>query len=113
MDAINYPAWLPDFLKLYNVPQRPSITVALRWYVKGLADPAQAPTYSQVRRALRQYEAEVGELRGRRPSCLLQHASDETSTAYCPICKQIVSGASNDQRQEVCQRRAGSLCGSQ
>ncbi|MDW7643410.1 MAG: Mu transposase C-terminal domain-containing protein [Desulfuromonadales bacterium] len=49
------PAWAPAFLKLYRVPQKPSINHALEDLAAMLPEGATLPSESQVRRFLKKY----------------------------------------------------------
>lgn len=47
------PAWFDDWLRFYAKPTKPCLSEALNEYTKTLPDPAAAPNYDQVRRALK------------------------------------------------------------
>ncbi len=53
-DALNASRyeWAPGFLKFYADPRKPTVALALDQYRASLNDPAQAPSYDQVKRYL-------------------------------------------------------------
>lgn len=54
---VNAVPWFTDFLKFYARPSKPTIAQALSDYADSLKDPSEAPSYKQVRTALKKLGA--------------------------------------------------------
>lgn len=54
---VNAVPWFNDFLKFYARPSKPTVAQALSDYADSLQDPSEAPSYKQVRTALKKLGA--------------------------------------------------------